>query len=100
MKTRPLVLEAKEGLSLVNGTPCVAGLAALALLRTERLLNWADVIAAMTFENLHGQIAAFQPEGLAARASVATEQVGERLRFLWPTAPSWRPPPAGARRIR
>jgi histidine ammonia-lyase len=82
MKTRPLVLEAKEGLSLVNGTPCVAGLAALALLRTERLLNWADVIAAMTFENLHGQIAAFQPEGLAARASVATEQVGERLRFL------------------
>lgn len=82
MGARPLVLEAKEGLSLVNGTPCVAGLAALALLRTERLLNWADVIAAMTFENLHGQVAAFQPEGLALRASVAAAQVGERLRML------------------
>src|ERR1700691_991699 len=34
---QPLVLEAKEGLSLVNGTPCVTGLTALALLRAERL---------------------------------------------------------------
>ena len=37
----PLVLEAKEGLSVVNGTPCVTGLASLALARTERLLEWA-----------------------------------------------------------
>ncbi len=53
---QPLVLEAKEGLSLVNGTPCATGLTALALLRIERLLDWADLIGAMTFENLHGQI--------------------------------------------
>ena len=60
----PLVLEAKEGLSLVNGTPCVTGLTALALLRTERLLNWADVISAMTFENLRGQLGAFDADAL------------------------------------
>ena len=35
--SQPAVLEAKEGLSLVNGTPCVTGLAAIALLRAERL---------------------------------------------------------------
>jgi histidine ammonia-lyase len=82
MGSQPAVLEAKEGLSLVNGTPCVTGLAALALLRTERLLNWADVISAMTFENLHGQLAAFDAESLGLRASAALSDVGERLRSL------------------
>jgi len=76
---QPLVLEAKEGLSLVNGTPCVTGLSALALLRVERLLNWADVIAAMTFENLRGQVSAFDPAGLSLRASPALSEVGARL---------------------
>jgi histidine ammonia-lyase len=82
MGSHPAVLEAKEGLSLVNGTPCVTGLAAIALLRSERLLNWADVISAMTFENLQGQLAAFDAEGLSLRASSALSEVGERLRSL------------------
>jgi histidine ammonia-lyase len=77
---QPMVLEAKEGLSLVNGTPCVTGLTALALLRIERLLDWADLIGAMTFENLHGQLSAFDPEGLNLRVSPALRRVGERLR--------------------
>jgi histidine ammonia-lyase len=82
MNMQPLTLEAKEGLSLVNGTPCVTGLSALALLRTERLLNWADVISAMTFENLHGQLTAFDAEGMALRASPAIAEVGERLQSI------------------
>ena len=82
MGLQPAILEAKEGLSLVNGTPCATGLAALALLRTERLLNWADVISAMTFENLHGQLAAFDADALALRATSALSAVGERLRSL------------------
>jgi histidine ammonia-lyase len=76
----PLVLEAKEGLSLVNGLPCATGLAALALTRIARLLDWADLIGAMTFENLRGQMAAFDAEALGLRASAATALVGERLR--------------------
>jgi histidine ammonia-lyase len=76
----PLVLEAKEGLSLVNGTPCVTGLAALALKRSEQLLDWADLIGAMSFENLHGQLSSFAPEALRLRRSPALMQVGERLR--------------------
>jgi histidine ammonia-lyase len=79
---QPLILEAKEGLSLVNGTPCVTGLSALALRRTERLLEWADVVSAMTFENLHGQLAAFDSEVLGLRASPALSAVGARLRAL------------------
>lgn len=76
----PLVLEAKEGLSLVNGTPCATGLSALALLRLERLLDWADLICAMTFENLHGQLSGFDPQALRLRASPSLWSVGERLR--------------------
>ena len=76
----PLVLEAKEGLSLVNGTPCVTGLAALALARAERLLDWTDAVAAMSFENLHGQLVAFDPESLALRISDGLNLVGARMR--------------------
>jgi len=76
----PLVLDAKEGLSLVNGTPCVTGLAALALARAERLLDWTDAVAAMSFENLRGQLAAFDAESLALRISPGLNRVGERMR--------------------
>jgi histidine ammonia-lyase len=74
------VLEAKEGLSLVNGIPCATGMAALALTRVARLLDWADLIGAMTFENLGGQLAAFDAESLSLRASPSPRRVGERLR--------------------
>ncbi|WP_025600861.1 HAL/PAL/TAL family ammonia-lyase [Burkholderia sp. WSM2230] len=76
----PLVLEAKEGLSLINGTPCVTGLAALALARGVRLLDWTDLVAAMSFENLRGQLAAFAEDSLALRISPGLNLVGERMR--------------------
>ncbi|AIO69700.1 HAL/PAL/TAL family ammonia-lyase [Burkholderia oklahomensis] len=76
----PLALGAKEGLSLVNGTPCVTGLAALALARAERLLDWADCVAAMSFENLCGQLAAFDAASLALRVSPGIGRVGARMR--------------------
>ncbi|HLX03306.1 MAG TPA: histidine ammonia-lyase [Trinickia sp.] len=78
----PLVLQAKEGLSLVNGTPCVTGLAVLALARAERLLDWADGVAAMSFEDLRGQLAAFDANALALRASPGLNAVGARLHAM------------------
>ncbi|WP_144137586.1 histidine ammonia-lyase [Paraburkholderia sp. BCC1884] len=77
----PLVLEAKEGLSLINGTPCVTGLAALALARAARLLDWTDIVAAMSFENLRGQLAAFDEDSLALRISPGLNLVGARMRI-------------------
>lgn len=78
----PLVLGAKDGLSLVNGTPCMTGLAALALADTERLADWADVIGAMIFEALHGQLNAFDAEVLALKPHPGMQQVGRNLRSL------------------
>jgi histidine ammonia-lyase len=80
MDLAPLVLMAKEGLSLVNGTPCATGLTALALGRTLRLFDWADAAAAMTFENLHGQLAVFDAEALGLRVSAGVDLVGGRMR--------------------
>jgi histidine ammonia-lyase len=80
MQRQPLILQAKEGLSLVNGTPCVTGLSAIALMRAARLFDWADLVAAMTFENLHGQLAVFDADGLRLRMSAGVTQVGAQLR--------------------
>lgn len=76
----PLVLEAKEGLSLVNGTSCSTGLACIALSRAERLLEWADAIAALTLEALGAQMPAFGEDVLALRPSKGIETVGRALR--------------------
>src|SRR5258708_37058416 len=79
MHLAPLGLGAKEGLSLVNGTPCATGLSAVALMRTQRLLDWADVTAAMTFENLQGQVAAFDADTLGLRVSAGVREGGGPL---------------------
>lgn len=78
----PLQLMAKEGLSLVNGTPCASGLACVALERTERLLDWADVIAAMSFENLGGAPNAWSVETLQYRRSRGVGACAKRLTAL------------------
>ena len=53
----PLVLEAKEGLALINGTQLMASLGTLALLDAERLCVAADVAGAMSLEALKGSSA-------------------------------------------
>ena len=49
---QPLVLEAKEGLALLNGTQAMTAVGSLALLAAERLTEAADVTGAMTLEAL------------------------------------------------
>jgi histidine ammonia-lyase len=78
----PLTLGAKEGLCLINGTPCALGMSAIALMRLQRLLDWADIVAAMTFENLGSQTIAFAAEPLAFNLSSGVAEVGRRLRAI------------------
>lgn len=78
----PVTLKAKEGLSLVNGTPCATGLGALAILRFFHLLDWADAAAAMTYENLGAQADPFAEMPLSLRRSAGLQRVGRNLR-LW-----------------
>jgi histidine ammonia-lyase len=55
----PLQLEAKEGLSLLNGTQAMCAVGGLALHSALRLVELADVAGAMTLEALKGTPAAF-----------------------------------------
>jgi histidine ammonia-lyase len=50
----PVRLEAKEGLSLVNGTQFMAAIGALGLVRARRLAQAADVACALSLEALQG----------------------------------------------
>lgn len=56
---KPLVLEAKEAVSLINGTQAMLGIGTLALLAAEILADSADVIGAMTLDALRGTDVAF-----------------------------------------
>jgi histidine ammonia-lyase len=64
---RPLQLEAKEGLALINGTQASAAVGALAVADARRLLDAADVVCALTLDALAGTDAAFDPAVHAAR---------------------------------
>jgi histidine ammonia-lyase len=63
----PLVLEAKEGLALVNGTQAMTAQGTLALLLAERVAATADVCGAMTIEATMGSPRAFDPRIHALR---------------------------------
>jgi histidine ammonia-lyase len=56
---KPLVLEAKEAVSLINGTQAMLGIGTLALLAAEILVDSADVLGAMTLDALRGTDVAF-----------------------------------------
>jgi histidine ammonia-lyase len=63
----PLVLEAKEGLSLLNGTQAMLALISLALRDAHVLCDAADIAAALALDALRGSPAAFDPRIMAAR---------------------------------
>lgn len=79
---RPLVLHAKEGLSLVNGTQAMAAVGGLALLEAERLTRLADVAGAMTLEGLTGLPAAYDERVHAVRPHPGQGRCAENLRRL------------------
>lgn len=59
-KVKPLKLETKEGLALINGTDGMLGMLLLACADAERLFKTADVTAAMSAEALLGTDRTFQ----------------------------------------
>lgn len=63
----PLRLQAKEGISLVNGTQAMLGVGAPALLDIEDLCEMADVACALSTDALRGTPRAFDPRIHAAR---------------------------------
>ena len=63
----PVRLQAKEGLSLVNGTQFMTAFGALGLVRARRLAKAADIACAQSLEALQGSRTSFLPQVHAAR---------------------------------
>lgn len=59
LNERPLALEAKEGLALINGTEIMKAIAVGVLLRAANLSRAADAIAALSIEALLGSVTPF-----------------------------------------
>ena len=79
---RPIALEAKEGLSLINGTQFMASAGALALLAAEHLCRVADVAGAMSVEALKGSSRPFDDRLQAARPHPGQAVVARNLRAM------------------
>jgi histidine ammonia-lyase len=78
----PLVLGAKEGLAILNGTQLMSALGALVAADARRLSATASVAAAMSVEAMLGTDVAFSAALQAARPHPGQVAVAEELRWL------------------
>ncbi len=79
---KPIQLQAKEGLSLINGTQIMTSIGALAYIQSQHLAKMADVIAALTTECLQGITDAFAEEIQQVRPYPEQIGVAKNLRAL------------------
>jgi histidine ammonia-lyase len=79
---KPVVLEAKEAVSLINGTQAMLAVGTLALLAAETLVDTADVIGAMACDALKGTDAAFDQRIHYARPHSGQIHTAQNLRKL------------------
>jgi histidine ammonia-lyase len=79
---KPLAPEAKEAISLINGTQAMLAVGALALLTAENLAATADVLGAMSLDALHGTDVAFDERIHLARPHAGQLLVAANLRRL------------------
>ncbi len=79
---KPLVLEAKEAVSMINGTQAMLAVGTLALLAAETLVDSADVIGAMTLDALRGTDIAFDDRIHRVRPHAGQVKTASNLRRM------------------
>jgi histidine ammonia-lyase len=78
----PIELEAKEGLSLLNGTQGMLALLSLALREADILVDTADVAASLSLDALRGSPGAFDARIMHARAYPGAGMTARNLAHL------------------
>ncbi|AZI44659.1 histidine ammonia-lyase (plasmid) [Deinococcus psychrotolerans] len=81
LKLKPLQLQAKEGLALINGTQLMGSLLALSVLDAQTLLTSANLAAAMTVEGMRGSHQPFRDDVVRLRPHPGALEVAAELRF-------------------
>ena len=75
-------LQSKEGLALINGTQFMSAYGMHCLLKSERLLKWANIIAAISFEGFDGVVYPFNSHIHEVRAHAGQVSVAATMRNL------------------
>ncbi|WP_019242875.1 MULTISPECIES: histidine ammonia-lyase [Bacillus] len=76
---RPIILQAKEGLALINGTQAMTAVAVVNYIEAEKLAYDSEWIAALTMEGLEAIIDAFHPAIHQARGYQEQIDVARRI---------------------
>ncbi len=79
---RPIRLQAKEGLALLNGTQFMSALGVLNLWEAEKLDIWADLIAAVSLEAYDGRIEPFSEIIQKIRPHKGQSETAGRIRRI------------------
>lgn len=82
LNTKPLKLHSKEGLALLNGTQFMLSYGVYLILETLKLLELADVIAALSLEAYDGRIEPFDALLHVIRPHQGQIQVANHFRLL------------------
>ena len=78
----PIELQAKDGLSLINGTQFMAAYGSYVLHRATQLVRTADILATMSLEALQGSSHPFDAQVHAVRPHPGQIQVAQNVRLL------------------
>lgn len=79
---KPVVLRAKDGLAVINGTPSHTAVAVVALLEAEKLAFQAELTASMSLEALYGIIDVFDDDIQQVRGYPEQIDVARRFRRI------------------
>ncbi|MBC7260403.1 MAG: histidine ammonia-lyase [Chloroflexi bacterium] len=79
---KPIALEAKEGVALLNGTSLMTAIGCLVCDRARKLMQTADIAAALSLEALHGTLRAFDPRLHALRPHPGQVACAAHMRAL------------------
>lgn len=77
---KPLELELRDGLALINGTSCMTGIASINLIYAERLLNWAIAASAILNEVIGAFDDSFSEELNAVKLHEGQRLVAAKMR--------------------
>ncbi|MBS1743567.1 MAG: histidine ammonia-lyase [Bacteroidetes bacterium] len=82
MNWQPISLQSKEGLALINGTQFMSSYGLYCLVKAERLMNWANTIAAISFDGFDCVLDPFNEHIHRVRPHAGQVTVAETMRTL------------------
>lgn len=82
MKWNPIPLQSKEGLALLNGTQFMSAYGVWCLMKSKKLSQWSDLIAAISLEGFDGRTEPFKEHIHSIRPHAGQMQTAKNMRTI------------------